>query len=275
VITRDAAHRYTLTLDGEKQQLPGVTTILGVLDKSGPLMTWAAKQTATAAVEMTVGQTFEGGVAPGYLSKLVETIGKDGAIKALSSRANWQRDEAAQLGTEVHALADLVVRGEPTPPMGDTQRARVLHYAAWWKSELAKGAKLRLSEAMVARPNDPDNPHSGWGGTFDLLYYDGDGCTVLADIKTGGKWGRDAYDSEILQVTAYGLAKYVQPAVENVITETPKLYPMPLADKHKLIHVTAEGCQEINLDIGTPERMAFLACLDLHWWLQGLKGKRI
>jgi hypothetical protein len=266
VITRDAAHRYTLTLDDEKQQLPGVTTILGVLDKSAPLMTWAAKQTAEAAVLMAGNHS---------LLPLIDQVGEKGAIAALSSRSAWKRDEAAQLGTEVHALADLVVRGMPTPPMGDTQRARVLHYAAWWKGELAKGAKLRLSEAMVARPNDPDNPHSGWGGTFDLLYYDGDGCTVLADIKTGGKWGRDAYDSEILQVTAYGLAKYVQPAVDNVLTETPKLYPMPLADKHKLIHVTAEGCQEIHLDIGTPERMAFLACLDLHWWLQGLKGKRI
>ena len=266
MITRDAAHRYTLTIDGEKQQLPGVTTVLSVLDKSAPLMHYASKQTATAAVEM-----FERDA----LSSLMLSVGREGTIKALSSRANWTRDEAAQLGTEVHALADLVVRGMPTPPMGETQRARVLHYAAWWKGELAKGAKLRLSEAMVARPNDPENPHSGWGGTFDLLYYDGDGCTVLADIKTGGKWGRDAYDSEILQVTAYGLAKYVQPAVDNVITETPKLYPMPMADKHKLIHVTAEGCQEITLDIGTPERMAFLACLDLHWWLQGLKGKRI
>ena len=273
MITRDAAHRYTLTLDGEKQQLPGVTTVLSVLDKSAPLMTWAAKQTAEAAVKMFDQKDGQWNVEP--MLSMLRAVGPDGVIKALSSRSSWQRDEAAQLGTEVHALADLVVRGMPTPPMGDTQRARVLHYAAWWKGELAKGAKLRLSEAMVARPNDPDNPHSGWGGTFDLLYYDGDGCTVLADIKTGGKWGRKAYESEILQVTAYGLAKWVQPAVENVITETPRVYPMPIADKHKLIHVTAEGCQEINLDIGTPERMAFLACLDLYHWVESQKGKRL
>ena len=60
------------------------------------------EQTAIAAVDTD-------------LLALVGTVGREGAIKALSSRANWQRDEAAALGTEVHSLADLVVRGEPTP----------------------------------------------------------------------------------------------------------------------------------------------------------------
>jgi hypothetical protein len=268
VITRDAAHRYTF----EGVQYPGVTSILDVLDKSFPLMTWAARETATAAVNMATREERDALTA---LDVLILETGKAGAIKALSSRANWTRDEAAQLGTEVHALADKLVRGIPLDFMTPTQRLRVEHYAKWWEQLLAGGAKLRLSEAMVCRPNDPDNPQSGWGGTFDLLYYDADGCTVLADIKTGGKWGRKAYESEILQVTAYGLAKWVQPAVENVLTETPKVYPMPMPDKYKLIHVTAEGCKPIDVDVTVRERMAFLACLVLYHWVESQKGKRI
>jgi len=268
VITRDAAHRYTY----EGTTYPGVTSILSVLDKSQPLMTWAAKQTAEAAVAMFKQQDHDTGA--NGLGHLIATVGEAGTIKALSSRANWTRDEAAQLGTEVHALADLVVRGEPTPSMTEIQRARVLHYAKWWKDETTAGAKLRLSEAMVIRPNYPDNPQSGWGGTFDLLYYDADGCTVLADIKTGGRWGRKVYESEVLQIAAYGLAKYVQPAVENVITETPKTYPMPHIDKYKVIHVTGEGCKPIDVDITSREHMAFLACLDLYHWMETQKAKR-
>ena len=50
MITRSADHRYTDTDTGTVY--PGVTGILGILDKSGPLMSWAARQTAEAAIAM-------------------------------------------------------------------------------------------------------------------------------------------------------------------------------------------------------------------------------
>ncbi len=136
MITRDAAHRYTY----EGVVYPGVTTILSALDKSGPLMGWAAKETAKAAI----GMAMNGAPGADALTALIQNVGPNGAISALTQRSNWTRDDAAQLGTEVHALADLVVRGEPTPSMTDTQRARVLHYAKWWNDS---GWTLRLSEA--------------------------------------------------------------------------------------------------------------------------------
>ena len=256
MITRDAAHRYTY----EGVQYPGVTTILNVMDKSGALMGWAARNTAEAAINL---------YADGSLASMLNSVGNEGTVKALTSRSSWKRDEAAQLGTEVHALADLVVRGEPTPSMTDTQRGRVLHYAAWWKGQLAQGAKLRLSEAMVVRP-DLNESQTGWGGTFDLLYYDGDGATVLADIKTG----KAVYKEAVLQLAAYGLATIVQPSLDNPLI-VPNVYPMPKIDKYKVIHVTAEECRPIDIDITTREHMAFLACLDLHHWMEGMKGKRL
>ena len=62
----------------------GVTGVLSVIDKSGPLMSWAAKQTAEEAVELQ-----DNGQQPGGLEVLLNTVGKEGAINALTSRANW------------------------------------------------------------------------------------------------------------------------------------------------------------------------------------------
>jgi hypothetical protein len=256
MITRDAAHRYTY----EGVQYPGVTTVLDCLGATFSVASnYGAKHASLAAIDLA-----------NELPKMIETVGREGAAKAIAQAGVKYRDETSQLGTEVHALADLVVRGLPTPSMTETQRGRVLHYAKWWEGELLTGAKLRLSEAMVVRPNDPDNPQSGWGGTFDLLYYDADGCTVLADIKTG----KGVYKEAVLQLAAYGMASLVQPASDNVMVPA-KVYPMPLPDKYKIIHVTADGVRPIDVDVTVRERMAFLACLDLHHWIESMKGKRL
>lgn len=269
MITRDAAHRYTY----EGVRYPGVTTILGSLDKSGPLMGWAARETATAAVKLAAD-----------LPKMIEATGEAGVVKMLSSRSSWTRDTAAQLGTEVHALADLIVQGKPLPPLTDTQRARVEHYARWWE---ASGWTLRLSEAMVVHKGD--NEEGGWGGTFDLLARDRDGRTVLADVKTG----KAVYKEAVLQLAAYGMASLVQPYNDDVLVahgdhpldsysydgcprcQAEKVYPMPLPDRYVILHVTAEGVREVEVAVGTAERMAFLACLDLYHWIESMKGKKL
>src|SRR5262245_2864024 len=97
-ITRTADHVYSY----EGKQYPGVTTVLKVLDKSGPLMAWAARQTAEAALETDV-------------PALRLAVGDQGVIKALTNRATWKRDEAAQIGSQVHEWADLYVRTGSVP----------------------------------------------------------------------------------------------------------------------------------------------------------------
>jgi len=262
MITRDAAHRYTY----EGITYPGVTTILGMLDKSGPLMGWAARQTAEAAVGMLEQNPLTGDWSGGALTTLMENVGSRGVIAALTSRSNWQRDEAAQLGTEVHSLADLVVHGKTLPDtMTDTQRKRVEHYARWWESS---GWKVRLSEAMVLQRGD--HAQGGWGGTFDLLAYDRDGRTVLADIKTG----KAVYKEAVLQLAAYGMCSIVQPTLDQPMVQA-ATYPMPLPDRYVILHVTAEGVREVEVAVGTAERMAFLSCLDLYHWNESMKGKRL
>jgi hypothetical protein len=105
-------------------------------------------------------------------------------------------------------------------------------------------------------------PFDGWGGTFDILAYDRDGKTVLADIKTG-----NVYPKVALQLAGYDMASVVQPAGAT------QVYPMPKIDRHVVIHVTASGTKEKEVNVGTAERMAFLAALDIYHWTKSMKGK--
>jgi len=241
-ITRSEDHHYTY----QGVTYPGVTGILKVLDKSAAMMSWAAKNTAQAALELH---------GSGGLASLVESVGAEGAIKALTSRSEWKRDEAAQLGTEVHNLADMVNRGVPTPSMTETVRDRVLAYAEWWRNS---GWSLRLSEAMLV------NTVAGYGGTLDLLARDRDGRTILADIKTG----KGIYHETALQLAAYGMAEVIQDQSGNV-------FNMPEVQRYVILHVTAGNVREVEVAVGTPEHEAFYACLNLSQWRESMKGKRL
>ncbi len=237
-IQRSASHQYTY----QGKTYPGVTTILKVLDKSDALMAWAARQTAEAAIDTD-------------LKALELTVGREGVIKAITSRSSWKRDEAAQLGTDVHELADRLTNGNLL--MADVPqnvRKHVENYATWWD---ASGWVLRTSEAMLV------NPEYGYGGTLDLLARDRDGRTVLADIKTG----KGVYREATLQLTAYGLASLIQ-------TEA-GVFAMPKIDRYVILHVTADGVREIEVPVGKLEEVAWAACLDLHQWAETTKGKRL
>ncbi len=246
-VQRTDDHRYYY----EGREYPSVTTILGVLDKSAGLMSWAARQTAEAAVAVNE--------APGFDS-LIASVGVEGVIKALTSRSSWKRDEAAQLGTAVHALADDVVSGRATPAnMPEGVASRVKHYIKWWETA---GWTLRLSEAYVVAPAVP-GAHTGYAGTFDLLARDRDGKTVLADVKTG----KGVYREAILQLAGYGMAPLVARATDE------KAYPMPQVDRYVVLHVTTSGVRPIELSVGSADQMAFLSCLDLYQWTKSVKGR--
>lgn len=237
MITRSADHRYTF----ERVEYPGVTASLRVIDKSDALMIWASRKTAEAAIGLI-----------DVLPQMMGQIGPEGVVKALSARSAWTRDEAAGIGTEIHAMADRLHRGELLPPVSIGIRTRVEHYAAWWA---ACGWKLRATEAMVV------NPRVGYGGTLDLLAYDPEGRTVLADIKTGG-----VYREAILQLAAYGDAMWIDIGNEGV-------YVMPTIDRYVVLQVKVDGIREIEVNVGDAERAAFKAALTLSAWRESVKGR--
>ena len=247
-IIRTDDHRYIY----QGVTYPGVTGVLKVLDKSGALMTWAAKETAHAMLAIADN--------PG-IDAMVNMVGRDGLVKAATSRANWQRDEAAQLGSAVHQWADEHIRGVDHAPLSETAMLYTQHYAEWWQRS---GWKLRLSEAVIIAPALPGTvDHEGWGGTFDLLCYDDAGRTVLADIKTG----KGVYREAILQLAAYGMAPLVSPM------GSAEVWPMPRVDRYVVIHVTREGVREVELSVGPREWSAWLSILDLYRWTETVKGK--
>lgn len=238
-ITRTADHQYGY----EGKWYPGVTGVLKVLDKSGPLIRWSANNTAEAAIDLLA-----------ELPAMLETVGRQGVIKALAERGTKKRDEAALIGTDIHTLADLIVRGQDigSPPEHLLNRAK--KYAEWWATE---GWVLRASEAMLINPKD------GYGGTLDLLCYDRDRRTVLADVKTG----KGVYMEAVLQLRAYGDATYI---------ETDQgFFGMPQVDRYVILHVTEAGVRPIEVPMTTLEEVAWIACLDLHQWRQTQKGRSL
>jgi hypothetical protein len=248
-IQRSADHFYTYIDDHGVRHgpFPGVTGMLEVLGANfSAASRYGAKQAATTVADI---------LETGSVDAMWAAQKREGFIAGITASAVNHRNERAALGTDVHAMAELVVKGEPTPPMAEATRKRVLHYAEWWKNA---GWTLRLAEAMVVFPTHR------YGGTFDLLAYDRDGRTVLADVKTG----KGVYKEVALQLAAYSLAPIVAP------TGSPKAYPMPKVDRHVVLHVTTEGVREVEIAVGTAEHMAWLACVDLHTWAESMKGKK-
>ena len=237
LISRSADHRYTY----EGVTYPGVTSILKVIDKSDALMSWASRMTAEAAIS-----------ALGTLPQLIESVGPEGAIRALTARSAWKRDEAAALGTEIHRIADLLHRKEALPELSDLTRSRVTAYAEWWDRS---GWRIRATEALLV------NTTVGYGGTLDLLCYDRDGRTVLADIKTGS----NVYREVILQLAAYGMSEWLE--------TDGGFYEMPAVDRYAVLHVTADGVREVEVNVGEEERKAFRACIRLSAWRDQVKGR--
>jgi hypothetical protein len=242
-ITRTPDHHYGF--DGV--MYPGTTGILKVLDKSGPLMAWASRMTAEAAV----------GMAP-TLAQLVETVGQEGAVKALTARSAWKNETARDLGTEIHGYADLIAQGKPLPAMLPDTLKRVDGYEQWLRTS---GWQIRCSEGRLV------NVTKGYGGTLDLLAYDRDGATVLADIKTGNvAYNGKVYESIVLQLAAYGDMEWLD-------MDDGAIYAMPQVDRYAVIHVTADGTTEIPVVVGQAEREAFMACIQLDRWLQSRKRR--
>jgi len=246
MITRSADHRYTF----EGITYPGVSDIIECIGASFSAASgWGGKMASTAAVRLV-----------NELPKMIEELGEVGAQRALNSRTNWGPDPSgSELGSAVHGLVEDYLMGKPERSITPKEGKRLRYFQDWWT---ASGWKLRLSEGMVVNKGGDDG--RGWGGTFDLLAYDQDGRTVLADLNTGS-----VHSKAVIQVAAYGMANIVQPAGA---TQT---YPMPNPDRYVILHLTEDGLREVEVSVGTPERMAFLSALDIYHWQQSMKGKKL
>jgi hypothetical protein len=163
------SHSYSL--DGER--IPGVTTVIGILDKPA-LANWAAEQSANFAVENWDMLTE---------LPLVERIKRIQNARFASNR------RAVVKGNRIHALGERLAHGEAVEVPLDIQ-AQVSAYARFldtWQLETV------ATETPVAHTD------YRYGGTFDLIARTERFGTALMDIKTG----KGVYSEVALQLNAY------------------------------------------------------------------------
>ena len=234
-LTRSETHGYQW-YDGKTSTtiLPSVTTIMGILDKSGPLIGWAKRITAEAAVDNR-----------DQMAGWVEMAGRDGAISLLTKAATQKRDKAADVGTRVHALAESIARGQPVE-LTDEERPFLTAYQRFleeWQP------RYLAAEEMVV------SLRHGYGGTFDAIV-EMAGDTWMLDTKTS----KGVYSETSLQLAAYTFADFIgRPA-------DPKRYSIPPITAYGVLHLRPEGYEVVPYDVTPQTFEAFLQARALYDW---------
>ncbi len=242
-LTRTADHRYSWN-DGTTvvSPLPSVTTVLKVLDKSGPLVGWAKRATAACAVRNL-----------DMLVQMRETGGDAAATDWLKKIPDHRRDTAADIGTRVHAHAEQLARGlepDPTPeeaPFVATYRAFLADYQP----------RFVAVEEMVA------SLRHRYAGTLDAIAVIGSE-TWLLDVKTGS----GVYGETGLQLAAYASAEFIGRPGET------RRFRLPRATKFGVVHVRPEGARLIEYRVDRSTFAAFLEARRLYEWVNG-PGKSV
>lgn len=225
-VQRGRNHSYRL--DGEELTGRGVTTIIGNgLPKPG-LIKWAASATAGYAVD--------------HWDELTP-LGPSEKLKRLDQARYEDRDQAANRGTEVHKLAQRLVRGEEID-VPDELAGHVQAYIAFLddydvEPEVVEGVCF--------------NRRHRYGGTFDLLATLTHRPSVLTrwllDIKTNrnGPYGDNAF-----QLAGYRHAEfYLHP-------DTGAEVPMPTVARTGVVWVRGDGYDLVPFDTGPAVFREFL-----------------
>lgn len=176
------SHRYKL--DGK--WVPGVTTILGCLDKPA-IPKWAAKQVAEYVADN-----------PGGIAEL-RYLGRNAMVAALKEIPWQHRDDAGKRGNVLHDYAEALLRGQEI----EVEDAHV----GTMESALAFMADWEIEPLMIEAPI-ASREHS-YAGTLDLIakYRDPrDGSTGVAIFDW--KSGKALYPECALQMAAYAYAEF-------------------------------------------------------------------
>jgi len=204
----EASHRYMVSIKngknfGDPEKASGVTTFTHVIDKSQPLLYWAA------------------GLCQTHLITIIEDGGKI-RIKDIQE-AVWKyrsrTEEAADLGKEVHSLAEQYINakleGKKEPHVNPAEYDdRVFNgYIAFLDWVKQHGVKFIASEKPIY------SMKHGYVGTLDVIFTLADEkhkIQHVGDFKTGkyreikkqvdGRWkvvGVSAYPEHRFQVSAY------------------------------------------------------------------------
>lgn len=225
-------HRYYWNAEGP---FPGVTTVQGVLDKSGALMGWAAKQVAATAVRDAFRTAWD----------RQSGIAEDVLIDRLAKLPEKARDKAADLGSSVHWHAEQIALGKPAF-VPEAEAPFIRQYLAWreeWQPEY-----LEVEYQGINRAHR-------YGGTGDLIVK-AKGETWLLDIKSGRY-----YDETALQLVACAEFDFIGKAND------PTEYPMPEVERFGVLDLKPDGWKVVPYRFdraATFEAFGHLAAV-YHW----------
>lgn len=184
----DRARFYPI--DG--QQYPSVTTVLGIVDKSGPLMAWAVKEQDKA----WAAAVLEGFTHPELVGASSEKIlAFIGTAMHRVKAGQKKTEQAGVIGTAAHAWIEWECRrrmGEDAgtePEIPDAARVATMAWEDWAKE--VEFEPLVLERTVY-------HPKWGYAGTLDWIGRV-KGKVVLGDYKTS----RAVYPEAYLQNIAY------------------------------------------------------------------------
>lgn len=244
---KENCHGYWL-LGDKKIRLCGVTTYIGVKDKSAALIPWA------------VGETVN------YIRDHLDDLQKDPneLLKLAKAEAERQKQEAADLGTQIHKWCEEYIRGNnPEMPEDDKVLTGVNSFLEWMSQNKAKF--LETEKVVYSKKY-------GYVGTLDIVA-EIDGKLYLIDIKTGN----GLYSEVKMQTAAYLMAEIEETGREfagrwalRISKETEDDYKAKMAKKGKEDYPEFKIFEALFLDEDETalekDFMGFKACIDLYQW---------
>lgn len=256
--------RHTYTLDGHK--IPGVTTIIGTLDKPA-LVQWAANQAASHAIDSLFRRlnTAAGDTNPDAFRVMMNDLSPTTEYEQIRMAHRNTVKKAALRGTRIHAMGEALAHGEPVE-VPEEHRGAVEAYARFLDAWELETIETELSVA---------HSEYRYGGTFDLVASSPricDGAPVMLDIKTG----KGIYREVALQLAAYRYADYAARREETVGPRGGKKTEwvektMPATAAGFAIHVTDDSAVLVPVDAGENTWSTFLHVLTAYRWLDAEK----
>lgn len=177
--------RHAYTLDGRR--VPGVTSIIGVLDKSGPLTRWAARTVAEYVWDN-----------PDETTRLLAGD-REQCVRALTAIPDAIRDTAADRGSTIHTHAEAILR-DHAADVADVLVPvvqGVVRFLEEWEVD-----PILTEYACASREHR-------WAGTGDTIAHyrhpnTGHRGVLYADWKSG----KNTYGESGLQFAAYVNAEF-------------------------------------------------------------------
>lgn len=208
-------HRYKI--DGKFAI--GVTTALNGIPKDA-LKQWAARLVAEHVADNIHD-----------VKRMLDSGGRGPTVHFLKELPNQRRNDAAVRGTDVHALAELYIKGEEIDVTG---REHLEPYMRGYAAYIDDWNPVTLHEELVVA-----NRKHGYAGTLDSIQDIPALGRALVDYKTSN----NVYGQHALQVAAYRHAEvYVDPDGNE--------HPMIPVDRTFVLHIKPDDYDLIPVETG-------------------------